>query len=121
MTADLGQPLLSGGRYDGLPTRFGREMPATGFAVSLKLLLIALERQGKTFAAPIPDKMVGFDAGSLSAAIAYAREERHRGVSVSLQYGATPGEMQFKAQQGQTREAVYISRDGIQTWQKEEV
>lgn len=119
MTADLGQPLLSGGRYDGLPARFGREMPATGFALSLKLLLIALERQGKTFAAPIPDKMVGFDAGSLSAAIAYAQEERHRGVSVSLQYGATPGEMQLKAQQGLTREAVYISRDGVKTWQKE--
>ena len=54
MTADLGQPLLSGGRYDGLPARFGREMPATGFALSMKLLLIALERQGKTFNAPIP-------------------------------------------------------------------
>ena len=41
-TRSLGQPLLSGGRYDGLPARFGREMPAVGFALSLKLLLIAL-------------------------------------------------------------------------------
>lgn len=120
MTADLGQPLLSGGRYDGLPARFGREMPATGFALSLKLLLIALECQGKGFAAPIPDKMVGFDAGSLSAAIAYATEARQQGASVSLQYGATPGEMQLKAQQGLTRQAVYIGKDGISTWQKEE-
>lgn len=116
MTADLGQPLLSGGRYDGLPARFGREMPATGFAVSLKLLMIAMERQGAAFTAPIPDEMVGFDAASLAEAIAYARHRREQGVSVSLQYSATPGELQDKAQRGLTAKSVYISRDGHREW-----
>ena len=116
MTSSLGQPLLSGGRYDGLPGRLGRGMPATGFALSLKLLLIALERQGCSFDLPVPDMMVGFDTGSLAAAIAFARAERERGVSVSMQYDATPGELRAKAAAGQTQCAVFISRDGIERY-----
>ena len=116
MTADLGQPLLSGGRYDGLPARFGREMPATGFAVSLKLLLMALERQGVAFPPPVPDMMVGFDEGSLPAAIAFARDKRAQGISVSMQYDATPAELAAKAARGLTGTAVYIGRDGEKRW-----
>ena len=52
-TAQVGQPILSGGRYDGLNARFGRPLPAVGFAMSLKLAMIALERQGTAFAAPV--------------------------------------------------------------------
>lgn len=116
MTASLGQPLLSGGRYDGMPGRLGREMPATGFALSLKLLLMALEKQGVDFEAPVPDMMVGFDTGSLAAAIAFARAEREKGTCVSMQYDATPGELRKKAEQGLTGCAVYISRDGIERY-----
>lgn len=34
-TARLAKPILSGGRYDGLLARFGREQGATGFALNL--------------------------------------------------------------------------------------
>ncbi len=37
----IGQPLLGGGRYDGLLARFGQEAPATGFALSLERMLEA--------------------------------------------------------------------------------
>lgn len=37
--ADLGSPLLGGGRYDHLLARFGRPAPATGFAVKVDRLL----------------------------------------------------------------------------------
>ena len=90
-TRSLGQPILSGGRYDGLPARFGREMPAVGFAVSLKLVMIALENQGMSFAAPVPDLMLGFEQSCLKEAVAYARQQRERGVTVSMQYDAAPG------------------------------
>jgi len=72
LAAELGQPLLSGGRYDGLPAQFGRPMPATGFALSLKLTLMALERQGETFAPPVPDVILSFAPGGLRTAVAYA-------------------------------------------------
>ena len=35
---DVGEPVLSGGRYDRLMEDFGESLPATGFAVNLELL-----------------------------------------------------------------------------------
>lgn len=89
MTSYLGKPLLSGGRYDKLPASFGRDMPATGFALSVKLLMIALERQGENFKAPRPDMTIGFEANAFSSAVAYATKLRREGKSVSFQYNAT--------------------------------
>ncbi|RNB53798.1 ATP phosphoribosyltransferase regulatory subunit [Brevibacillus gelatini] len=37
--ADLGSPLLGGGRYDQLLAQFGRSAPATGFAIKMDRLL----------------------------------------------------------------------------------
>ena len=51
---ELGTPLVTGGRYDKLVAQFGRDMPATGFALSTKPLMIALERQGAFTAAAAP-------------------------------------------------------------------
>jgi ATP phosphoribosyltransferase regulatory subunit len=43
---ELGYYLCSGGRYDGLLGEFGYELPATGFALGIDRVLLALERQG---------------------------------------------------------------------------
>lgn len=48
----LGFSLLSGGRYDALLGRFGKDMPATGFAMGIRRLLLGLEQQGKLEALP---------------------------------------------------------------------
>ncbi|MDR2656702.1 MAG: ATP phosphoribosyltransferase regulatory subunit [Oscillospiraceae bacterium] len=45
LTGHLGQPLLSGGRYDDLPAAMGRPMGAVGFAIELDQLLTALGRE----------------------------------------------------------------------------
>ncbi len=118
MTADLGQPLLSGGRYDGLPARFGRELPATGFALSLKLLMIALERQGAAFTAPIPDVAACFAPECLPDALAWADLARKAGESVALLYGATFEELKARVDQGQARAAVYLDRNGVLRYEK---
>ena len=112
MTADLGQPLLSGGRYDGLPARFGRALPATGFALSLKLLLMALERQGASFSPPIPDELVGFAPGCLRQAVGYAAQRRAEGCSVALLYDMTMDAMAERIRRGQARRGVFLTRDG---------
>ncbi|MGE7272764.1 ATP phosphoribosyltransferase regulatory subunit [Brevibacillus panacihumi] len=45
--ADLGSPLLGGGRYDHLAAQFGRPAPATGFAIKMdRLLLVTPEMDG---------------------------------------------------------------------------
>ena len=43
----IGYPILSGGRYDHLIQNFGRDIPATGCAMGIKRIMIALEKQGK--------------------------------------------------------------------------
>lgn len=58
ITRELGYPICGGGRYDRLVSEFGRDLPATGFAVGIKRLLIALERQGKLKQVPGVDVLV---------------------------------------------------------------
>ena len=117
MTAELGQPLLSGGRYDNLPGRYGREMPATGFALSMKLLMMALERQGAAFAAPVPDVLLAFDPICLKQAISWAEEQREDGRSVAMLYGATEEALQERLRDGLAHSAVYIGLDGIRRYE----
>ena len=60
--------------------------------------------------------MLGFEQGQLRQAIAWAREQRGRGVSVSLQYDAAPGELKRRQEKGQCRRAVYIGTEGIESF-----
>jgi len=114
LVAELGQPLLSGGRYDALPARFGRSLPATGFALSMKLLMIALERQGAVFAPPVPDVAVSFVPGCREAALAYAAAQREKGASVAMLYGESRESLRARAAAGQALSAVYITENGIE-------
>lgn len=46
ITRHLGAPVLGGGRYDTLADKFGKSLPATGFAVGISDLMRALRAQG---------------------------------------------------------------------------
>lgn len=46
-TYGVGYPVLSGGRYDSLVQRFGKDCPATGFSLGINMIMTALERQNK--------------------------------------------------------------------------
>jgi len=45
-TYDLGEPVASGGRYDGLVGQFGKDAGAVGMAIIVDKLLTAMNRQG---------------------------------------------------------------------------
>ncbi|NLI60324.1 MAG: ATP phosphoribosyltransferase regulatory subunit [Clostridiales bacterium] len=60
-TKDLGFPLCGGGRYDKLLSEFGYDVPATGFAIDIKRLLIALDRQGGLKTLPNTDILLVLD------------------------------------------------------------
>jgi len=62
--AGLGFTVANGGRYDNLLKRFGKELPATGFAIYLERLLSVLPEEG-----PEPLLvLVGGDVGGIEAA-----------------------------------------------------
>lgn len=43
----IGEPVCGGGRYDNLMGRYGRDLPATGFAFNILNLLQSLEKAGE--------------------------------------------------------------------------
>jgi ATP phosphoribosyltransferase regulatory subunit len=62
----LGFTVANGGRYDNLLRRFGKELPATGFAIYLERLLSVLPERGQR---PLL-VLVGGDVGGIQAASA---------------------------------------------------
>lgn len=44
----VGEPVCGGGRYDGLMGRYGKDLPATGFAFNILGLLQGMEKSGCT-------------------------------------------------------------------------
>lgn len=80
----VGSPVLGGGRYDNLLADFGGRLPATGFALELDRLLIALERQGRLPRAPGLDAVVECPPDRVGEAMAAARDLRARGLTVEV-------------------------------------
>ncbi|MDD4588062.1 MAG: ATP phosphoribosyltransferase regulatory subunit [Heliobacteriaceae bacterium] len=79
-TFGVGFPICGGGRYDRLLARMGYDCPATGFAIGLDRVLLALSRLRQPVAAPVADVLVG--GVDLAQVIAIARELRAAGLVV---------------------------------------
>jgi ATP phosphoribosyltransferase regulatory subunit len=77
--ADLGSPLVTGGRYDNLLDQFGRPAPATGFAIKMDRLMqvtaAVLEQQAATV-------VIGYSAANRRQAVTRAQELRMEGKAV---------------------------------------
>jgi ATP phosphoribosyltransferase regulatory subunit len=90
LSGDLGFPLGGGGRYNGLLERFGRPMPAMGFALGLDRLHIAVAEQGGVRSDGVPSVVLG---GGLDVNLETATRLRQSGVRVfSLDNGASEEE-----------------------------
>ncbi len=86
---EMGYPVAGGGRYDKMMQRFGLSCPATGFALGVDRVLLALERNGVAQNARSWDVLVAWSAGKLPEAIAKATALRSEGRSVKLLTEAT--------------------------------
>lgn len=82
MTQGIGYPICGGGRYDKLVSEFGYNIPATGFALGIKRILIALERQKDLLPAPSIDVLVVFDKQNRKKGYAYMQRLRNNGQRV---------------------------------------
>ena len=84
-TYEVGFPIISGGRYDNVVGKFGREAAAVGFSLSITLAVTALIRQDAVMPDPAPDAVIGFDSnvkGARASAIALAQTMRADGTRV---------------------------------------
>lgn len=108
-TPGLGFPFCGGGRYDRMLASFGLECPATGFAMGIERLLLALNRQGLNQQEGMRGVYVSWQEGQLIEAIAAARQLREDGAVVEL---SPIAESRTKAEQNRSqrhfRELLYI-------------
>jgi len=83
-TPGLGFPICGGGRYDKLLAAFGADAPATGFAMGMERMLLALERQHITLPVTGKEIYVGWQADKVAEAIETATKLRQEGNQVAL-------------------------------------
>jgi ATP phosphoribosyltransferase regulatory subunit len=82
LCSGIGFPVLSGGRYDRLLAEFGCDLPATGFALGIKRVMIALEKQGLLQGFYETDTIVGASTASVTGAYLFCEQLRREGKRV---------------------------------------
>lgn len=83
-TLGSGEPIVKGGRYDGLLSYFGKEAPAIGFALMVDQLLLALERQKIAISAGQEAEIILYTPQQRKIAATTAEELRNAGKIVRL-------------------------------------
>jgi len=85
----LGFPVCGGGRYDNLCSKFGRDLPSTGFAIGLERLAIILEKENvDSLKLERPDKYLVYyqnDKRYFRKALEVAGNLRKKGLIVELE------------------------------------
>lgn len=112
LATGIGFPVVSGGRYDDLLGKFGKSAPATGFALGIKRIMIAMERQGLLSGYYETDAVVSCAAQSCGAAYAFTesmRSQEKRAVFIS---GLDIGSLLKEKERLLAKEAVYFDENG---------
>lgn len=86
VTYDIGFPFISGGRYDKLVAKYGRDCPATGFSMGINLVLAALQRQKVELAEPKIDTLVFCEEGARELGFKLSNVLRDMEVIVQLDF-----------------------------------
>ena len=112
ITPGIGFPVVSGGRYDGLLSKFGDASPATGFALGIKRVMIAMERQGLLNGFYDTYAVVSCSGARCAEAYAFAERLRGEGKRTVFSAGLDNNALKkLKATTGAVR-AVYFGADG---------
>ncbi|MGI6202576.1 MAG: ATP phosphoribosyltransferase regulatory subunit [Eubacteriales bacterium] len=87
-----GEPILSGGRYDGLLASFGYNVPATGFAINVGLVAECMAKAEERGQIDAPDVLIHYPEEKFAAAAAKAGELARCGKRCELSCFAEPEE-----------------------------
>lgn len=109
----MGFPICGGGRYNQLLANFGYPLPATGFAVNLERVLVALERLQGAPQEPVPNILVAWQEESMASALAAAKKLRNDGQKVVTALGAyPPAKAKAEARSLGASRVLYFYNDG---------
>ncbi len=115
ITPGIGFPVASGGRYDGLLSKFGAPAPATGFSLGIKRVMIAMERQGLLKGRYFTYAAVSCDMAACAAASAYAEDLRAKGSRTVFSPGLGAEELIKLKNDTKASIAVFFDADGRRT------
>ena len=87
-TPDMGFNICGGGRYDTMMSSFGKDCPATGFAMGIDRIILALQREENFSSKADWDVFVAWEAGYAQAAIKKAMELRAKGKKVKIAFSS---------------------------------
>lgn len=106
----IGYPICGGGRYDNMLSDFGTECPATGFALGIERLMLALDKQNQTQnICNKKDVYIAFSQGKYAEAISEAMKLRENEKVVDLAFKAQTREDAIKYQLDKNiNELIYI-------------
>ena len=106
----IGYPICGGGRYDNMLSDFGTDCPATGFALGIERLMLALAKQNQVQNVQHKkDVYIAFAAGKQAEAIDEATKLRSEGKIVDLAFTPQSKEEAVKYQADKNiAELVYI-------------
>ena len=89
-THGIGFPILSGGRYNNLISKFGRDYPATGFSVGINMIMSSVQRQKIKLIGKRPPKIICYEKGFRKTAIDFCMELREKGEVVEMDTSMKP-------------------------------
>ena len=112
ITPAIGFPVVSGGRYDELLSKFGSPSPATGFALGIKRVMIAMERQGLLQGYYKTTAVISCDMESCGQAYEYAEAQRAQGKRIVFSAGLSKDELMKLKDEADADAAIYFDADG---------
>ncbi len=112
MVQELGAAILSGGRYDNLADDFGKHIPAVGFAIGLKRVMIALERQKRLPKTQATDVAIFCREGDEGAA--YREYLRLLGEGKRVTFRPVYAEEEVAAWMAQAKEVWLVKESGVE-------
>ncbi|SFA73006.1 ATP phosphoribosyltransferase regulatory subunit [Acetitomaculum ruminis DSM 5522] len=83
-TYGSGDDIASGGRYDTLIEKFGKEAPSIGFALNLDKILIAMQRQKIDVPLNTDSKLVIYEKENRECAIDFCQNLREKNIKVNM-------------------------------------
>ncbi len=112
ITPNIGFPVLSGGRYDGLLEKFGSDEAATGFALGIKRIMIAMERQGILSGGYDTYAAVSCEMESCRIASKYVSELKQEGKRVVFSSGLSINDLLELKNSSKAACAFYFNAEG---------
>ena len=101
LTHGVGSTICGGGRYDNLTGEFGDAMPATGGAIGVNRLMLALNRQNIKSELPETDILIRYTAAQRKSAIHIAEALRKKNMIVEINF--TSGTVEESKEYAKTR------------------